>query len=131
RHRSEALQRRLTWRTRWSDGYCRRMARRVPSLRAGRRARAREHAELVRELERLARTRPGGAPERPIEVASPAQVDPMADATPCPLCEAGLRLEEHRAETVRGVRLRVAAMRCTRCGVRRALYFRLASSPLH
>ena len=85
----------------------------------------------MRDLERLARARPGGAPERPIVVESPAQVEPMVDATACPLCESGLRLEEHRSETIGGARLRVASVRCARCGVRRALYFRLAETPLH
>jgi len=103
------------------------MARRTPSARAARRGRARAHATLVRDLERLARLAPGGSPERPIDVGSPAQIEPMALAKPCPLCEGSLALEHHAAETIDGVRLRVVAVRCVQCGVRRRLYFRLAA----
>jgi len=87
--------------------------------------RAREHARLVRDRERLARLQPGGAPERPLAVDSQPQVDVIAAATPCPLCDATLRLVEHAATTVAGVRLRIAHVACTRCGAARALYFRL------
>jgi hypothetical protein len=55
----------------------------------------------------------------------------MVDAARCPLCGGGLHLDEHRAETIDGARLRVAAVRCAACGVRRSLHFRLASTPLH
>jgi hypothetical protein len=100
--------------------------RRKPTERALRRARSRTHATLVRDLERLAQLAPGGSPGRPIDIASPAQLEPIALATACPLCNGSLRLEEHVAETVDGVRLRVAAVNCVQCGVRRRLYFRLA-----
>lgn len=102
------------------------MARRPSSSRGLRRLRERAHAKLVREQERLASLRAGGAPERPVVVESPAQVDVIAGATPCPLCEGPLRLDEHAADTVGGVRLRVARLTCTRCGVARRLWFRLA-----
>lgn len=79
----------------------------------------------MRDLEELARAVPGGSAARPLEVSSAAQVEPIASATACPLCQGGLLLEEHRADTIDGVRLRVTAVRCTTCGVRRSLYFRL------
>jgi hypothetical protein len=104
------------------------MGKRKPSLRTVRRARDRAHEALVPDLERLARLAPGGAPDRPLDVEAPTQVEPIAEATPCPLCQGGLRLVEHAAETHDGVRLRVAHMRCDGCGVDRALYFRLARS---
>jgi hypothetical protein len=93
--------------------------------RGGRRARERLRRELLRDLERLATLAPGGTPDRPLELASPAQVEPVATATPCPLCEGRLLLEEHAAETHGGRRVRVARVRCATCGVRRALYFAL------
>jgi hypothetical protein len=94
--------------------------------RSARRARAREHEKLVRDLERLAQLEPGGAAERPLVIDSPAEVEVIAAARPCPLCKGGLRVEEHAAETVDGVRLRIARVACVQCGVRRAFYFRLA-----
>ena len=102
-----------------------------PPARAARRKRAQAHGKLVRDLERLARLRPGGAPERPLDVDSSARVEVIASATRCPLCEGTLHLDEHAAETVGGVRLRTARLGCTGCGTRRTLYFRLATSLPH
>ena len=104
------------------------MGKRKPSPRTIRRARARVHEGLVSDLERLARLAPGGAPDRPIDVEAPSQVEPIAQATPCPLCRGALRLVDHAAETHEGVRLRVAHLSCTSCGIDRALYFQLARS---
>ncbi len=104
------------------------MPKRKPSPRTVRRARARLHEGLVTDLERLARLAPGGAPDRPLDVEAPTQVEPRAETTPCPLCQGALRLVEHAAETHDGARLRVAHVRCTSCGVARALYFRLGRS---
>ena len=104
---------------------------RKPSGRWLRRTRARAHEKLVRDLDELARLEPGGSPERPIEITSPAQVEVMALARPCPLCKGSLRLEEHAAAVLEGVSLRIARMTCTSCGTRRALHFRLAERPLH
>jgi hypothetical protein len=64
----------------------------------------------------------GGAPERPIEVTSTSVIAVRARATPCPLCEGSLQLDE---ETARSASLRAAEMRCVRCGVRRTLWFRV------
>lgn len=107
------------------------MGKRKPSPRTVRRTRAREQADLVKDLERVARLSTGGAPDRPHDVEAPSQVEPIAEATACPLCDAALRLENHAAETHDGTRLRVAHVRCTSCGVARALYFRLAGSALN
>ena len=104
------------------------MGKRKPSARTERRVRARAHEALVHDLERLARLAPGGAPDRPIAIASPAQLEPMVQAMPCPLCQGALGLEEHAAETHDGTRLRVARLRCVECGVRREVYFRLTGA---
>ena len=106
------------------------MGKRKPSARTVRRAQGRLHAGLVDDLERLARLAPGGAPDRPIEIEAPTQVEPIAEATACPLCEATLHVDRHAAETHAGRRLRVAHVRCTSCGVERAFYFRLAGISL-
>jgi len=101
------------------------VSRQKPPPRASRRTRARDHGRLVRDLERLARLEPGGAPDRPLDVESPSQVEVMAAGRPCPLCKGTLRLEEHAAATVGTRCLRVAHLRCTGCRVQRSLYFRL------
>jgi hypothetical protein len=104
------------------------MGKRKPSARTVRRARARLHDALVGDLERVARLAPGGAPDRPLGVESPTQVEPIAEGRPCPLCQGALRVEEHAAETHESVRLRVAHVRCTACGVARAFYFKLGNT---
>jgi hypothetical protein len=38
---------------------------------------------------------------------------------------------EHAAETIDGVRLRVARVTCTACGTGRAIYFRLRETTLN
>jgi hypothetical protein len=88
------------------------------------------HQKLVRDLDRLARLEPGGAPERPLMITSPAVVDLLAVAKPCPLCGGSLRLEEHAAAEIAGTRLRVAHVTCTTCRERRAFYYRLSATPL-
>jgi hypothetical protein len=93
-----------------------------------RRLASREH---VRDLERLAALEPGGTPDHPIEVDTPAVIDVMAEQKPCPLCEGALRLLEHAAETIDGERLRVAHVTCTSCGIPREIYFRLTVSMLN
>lgn len=96
-----------------------------------RRSAASETDALVRELEELAALAPGGAPERAIPVDTPAVIDMRAIAQPCPLCEGSMKLEEHAADEIDGIRLRVAAVACTSCGVRRKRYFRLAAPTVH
>lgn len=107
------------------------MGKRKPSPRTVRRALGRAHIALVKDLERVARLAPGGAPDRPLDVEAPSQVEPIAEAQACPLCEGALKLENHAAETHDGARLRVAHVRCTSCGVARAYYFRLTGSTLN
>lgn len=85
----------------------------------------------MHDLERLARLQPGGSPARPLVIDSPAVVEVRAEATPCPLCGGSLKLEEHAAEIIDGVRLRVARVACTMCGVKREIYFRLDEPKIH
>lgn len=99
--------------------------------RKSRRAQEREHANLRRDLERLASLEEGGAPRRPIVVDTPAVVEIRAVARPCPLCDGTLKLEQHAAEEIDGERLRVADLVCAHCGVRRRRYFRLAGPVVH
>jgi hypothetical protein len=99
--------------------------------RTQRRLAERARARLTRELERSARLAPGGAPDRPLVIDSPVLVDLRAVAKPCLFCGGSLRLDAHTAEVVDGVRLRVAAVVCTQCGRRRAMYFRLDAPSVH
>ena len=99
-----------------------------PPRRASRGLARRRH---VRDLERLAGLAPGGAPDRPIEIDTPAVVDVMAEARRCPLCEGTLHLQQHTAETIAGDRLRVAHVKCASCGIARAFYFRLTARVLN
>jgi len=107
------------------------MGKRKPQPRTEQRALSRAHAALVNDLEVLASRKAGGSAARPIDIESAAQVEPLAGQGDCPLCEGPLALMEHAAETHDGVRLRVARLRCGRCGVRRARYFRLRGPTLN
>jgi hypothetical protein len=92
------------------------------ALKAERRAKL---AAAIEVLEAEARERPGGAPERPIDVASPSVVEATARSMPCPLCGGELRVNEHAARTIGGERLRLAYVTCAGCASPRALYFRI------
>lgn len=90
-----------------------------------RREAVRRALSLARDKERLFALEPGGAPERPIAVASAPVVDSRARTTLCPRCGGHHHLEEHAAVTIDGVRLREARLKCPTCGSRRSLWFRL------
>jgi hypothetical protein len=91
----------------------------------------RARQKLARDLEKLALLAPGGSPERALPITSPAEVEVLARATPCAVCQGELRVEEHTAETLAGVRVRVARTVCSVCRRRRAIYFRLAGAALN
>ena len=63
-----------------------------------------------------------------IRISSPVQVDARTEATPCPLCQGRLQLDEHAAETFEGERIRVARCHCVECGTSREIYFHLKST---
>jgi hypothetical protein len=95
--------------------------------RTERRRGERDAVKLARARMRLALLEPGGAPDNPIEVTSASVVEVHAQSLPCAACgERGVRIEEHVAEA--GARLRVARVLCPRCGVRRDVFFRIATS---
>jgi hypothetical protein len=99
--------------------------------RTARRAQDRARGKLVQDIERLFRLGPGGSPERPIPITSPAEVEVQARGLPCPLCDGELRTVEHTAETVGTARLRVAKVVCGACGAGRSIYFQLAPARLN
>ena len=93
--------------------------------RAARRMAERVARGLVRDREKLWALEAGGSAARAIEVASSAVIEVKARATPCPQCGGRLDVEEHLADDATGRRLR---LRCAQCGVRREMFFRLASA---
>jgi NMD protein affecting ribosome stability and mRNA decay len=95
------------------------------SARTERRAGERAAEKIARERERLAVLEDGGASARPIVVESASQVEVHARSMPCARCGHALRVDEHAAETVNKVPLRIARMSCSSCGSRRAIYFRI------
>ncbi|MGK3993294.1 hypothetical protein [Sorangium sp. So ce1024] len=107
------------------------MAKKKLSARAARRAGDREAEKLTRDLERLALLDPGHTPGRAIALDAASQVEVAARSIPCPRCRGALRVEDHTAETIDGVRLRVAKVVCAVCGAGRRLYFRLGGAALN
>lgn len=99
--------------------------------RALRREEDRAQQKIARDLEKLADLAPGGSPERPIAIASPSEVEVRARSTPCPICQAELRVEEHTAETISGARLRIAKVVCSVCRRKRSIYFQLEATTLN
>jgi hypothetical protein len=104
--------------------YTRRVTKRK---RAVRRAEDRAQEKFARDLEKIWAHAPGGSADRAIEIASPSEVEVRARATPCPICRGELRVDEHTAEAIGGLRLRVAKVTCGFCRRGRSIYFRLAT----
>jgi hypothetical protein len=99
---------------------------RPPRPRRKQREQARALRKEVRRTEALAAELPGGAPDRPIDVASASVVEGKARATPCIQCGGELDLcGDRAASTARGV-LRELALACRRCHAPRTLWFRIA-----
>lgn len=101
------------------------VAKKKPRARTSRRAEERKVKKLREDLEKLAHLEEGGSPENPFVISSPVQVDARTEATPCPLCEGRLHLDEHVAQVIDGERLRVARCHCVECGTEREFYFHL------
>jgi hypothetical protein len=102
-------------------------AKRPLSPNAARRAKDRDAEKARRDLERLDAASRGGSAERPIELESASQVEPDAEARPCPLCGGSMRLVSHDAPEG----LRVARVICRRCHVERSRFYRLAARSLN
>jgi hypothetical protein len=98
--------------------------------RSERREAQRAAVKLAEGRLKLASVEDGGSPERPIDVTSASVVEPHAAGLGCAACGGSTRVEQHSAVTVEAASgvshsLRVARVRCTRCGVERDIYFRL------
>jgi hypothetical protein len=80
---------------------------------------------VVAMRQRLARTGAGGTAARPVEVESASQVEVRALSMPCLRCDGPYRLDEHTAERIGGVALRVLDVQCGHCGATRRVYFKV------
>jgi hypothetical protein len=97
----------------------------APRARTLRREADRTAVKLAEARLALARLEPGGSAEHPIEVPSASVVEVHAAKLPCAACaESDVRVEEHLATSG----LRIAKLRCRRCGVRPDLYFRIVTN---
>jgi hypothetical protein len=106
-------------------------ARKKLSPNAQRRALARAAEKLARQREHVANLTEGGAPERPIEVASAAVVEAHGKGMPCLRCGAPCRVHEHTAATINERRLRIVRLQCPMCGATRVVYFRIVGDALN
>jgi len=93
--------------------------------RTARRAADRELDRVREAATKLYSLEPGGSPERPIELASPSQVEIEAESRRCPRCDGALRCETHEVALHEGLRLRVARLACRSCAARWDRYFRI------
>jgi hypothetical protein len=92
-----------------------------PRERTARRIRERDARQLVRTREQLAAMAYGGAPERPIDISSPAVVEPRVASLRCPQCDGTYTLDDHQLDAG----LRRISVTCRLCHVSRNLWFRL------
>jgi hypothetical protein len=106
------------------------MSRRPKRPRSLLREKQRALHKLGEAREKLARHEPGGSPERPRVLESPAQVKAATEAQPCPYCEGAVQLDSHEAATVFGRRLRVVQARCRLCGRPCTRYYQLRETLL-
>jgi hypothetical protein len=80
-------------------------------------------ARLEARIRTLDAAREGGAPDRPIEVVSPAQIEPRAERAPCPRCSGNLHVEAHEVDGPE--LLRRVLTRCGQCGEHVTTWFRV------
>jgi hypothetical protein len=107
------------------------VAKKPKTGRAQRREQARDAERFGRDLARVAAFERGGAPDRPIAIQSPSEVEVHARGVVCLRCASPTELFDHAAETHGGARLRVAHLRCRGCAAERAIYFSLPGATLN
>lgn len=93
--------------------------------------RLRQLALGARARERLARAladREGATPERAIDVASPAQIEPRVARLPCPGCGGTLAIDTHEVDPQPHALLRRVDARCVHCDGRFSTWFRVRAA---
>jgi hypothetical protein len=99
--------------------------------RSERRLRERALKQEVREREKLVGLAPGGAPDRPIPIETPALIEGTARSMPCHQCGGEVGVDEHAVDRRDAELLRRVDTTCRRCHARRTVWFRLAPRLVH
>jgi len=81
--------------------------------------------KLVTARRKLLDLEPGGSETRPLDVATPAVIEPRARTVHCPRCDEPFDVAAHEAEVGGHGRLRRVTLECRHCGEGRALWFRV------
>jgi hypothetical protein len=68
------------------------------------------------DIAQLLADRPGGAPDRPLRVASAAEIEPRAQREPCPWCAGNLHVAAHEVQEHQPELLRRVTSKCGTCG---------------
>jgi hypothetical protein len=68
----------------------------------------------------------GGSAVRPLDVPTPAVIEPKARNIHCPRCDEPFELVGHEAHADEHGRLREAKLECRFCGIRRSFWFRIS-----
>lgn len=82
---------------------------------------------LIRDRTKLLDLEAGGTTARPLEVLTPAVIEPKARSVRCPRCDEPFELVGHEAHSDEHGRLREAKLECRYCGLRRSLWFRVSA----
>jgi hypothetical protein len=101
------------------------MTKRPKRTRTVRREADRDASKLVRDAHKVDEASVGGSADRPIELASPSQVEIDAESRPCPACGGRLRASPHEVVSHGGERLRVAGVVCIDCREHWKRFYRL------
>ncbi len=103
------------------------MTKKPKRSRTVRRQADREQEKRAAAARKLVTLEPGGAPDRPVELASASVVDTDATSQTCLVCGGSPLLLDHTVLEHQGRRLRVAKLRCKLCGETWARYYRIAA----
>lgn len=101
------------------------MTKKPKRARSARREADRDVVKLRSAIEKSYALEAGGSRERPIELASAAQVEPDAESRACPYCAGGMWAQGHDVVEHAGARLRVARLVCKSCHTRWDRFYRL------
>ena len=94
--------------------------------RANRAKNAAAKSAFLEQLEACTRELPGGTPATALVVAASSVVEPAALKLECLACDEGrMAVEQHRADTVDDIAVRIVDLECRSCGSPRRAYFRI------
>ena len=89
--------------------------------------REQDESRRIRAVARRVDARPGGAADRPLCVASPAEIEPRVERDPCPWCGGSAHVEAHEVEERGADLLRRVTTKCGSCSQRLVTWFRVES----